>query len=72
MKYPSPPDLPLGGTPASRLDMAFRKVLTVSKEELTKQEGIEKKSRKQPTLPHAFSLVRALVSEPCLDYKNNE
>jgi hypothetical protein len=29
MKRPIAPDLPEGGTPAERLDMAFRKMLTV-------------------------------------------
>jgi hypothetical protein len=38
MKYPPPVQIPLGGTPAERLDLAFRKVLTVSKEELLKAE----------------------------------
>jgi len=39
MKYPPPVQLPPGGTPAQRLDMAFRKVLTVSKEDLLKEEA---------------------------------
>jgi len=29
----------MGGTPAQRLDLAFRKVLTVSKDELLKEES---------------------------------
>jgi len=39
MKLPPPVQLPLGGTPAQRLDLAFRKVLTVSKEELLEAEA---------------------------------
>jgi len=39
MKYPPPVQLPMGGTPAQRLDLAFRKVLTVSKDELLKEES---------------------------------
>lgn len=39
MKYPPPAQLPSGGTPAQRLDLAFRKVLTVSKDELLKEES---------------------------------
>lgn len=35
---PSPPNLPQGGTPSQRLDLAFRKVLTVSKQELIESE----------------------------------
>ena len=47
MKYPSPPDLPSGGTPAERLDLAFRKVLTVSKADLLKEEEREKRQREK-------------------------
>jgi fido (protein-threonine AMPylation protein) len=36
-----------GGTPAQRLDLAFRKVLTVSKEELLKEEGKLKQKREK-------------------------
>jgi hypothetical protein len=39
MKYPPPVQLPSGGTPAERLDLAFRKVLTVSKGDLLKAES---------------------------------
>jgi hypothetical protein len=39
MKYPPPVQLPPGGTPAQRLDLALRKVLTVSKLELLKEEA---------------------------------
>jgi hypothetical protein len=45
MKYPSPPDLPEGGTPAERLDLAFRKVLTVPKESMLKHDEEEKQRR---------------------------
>jgi hypothetical protein len=39
MKYSPPVQLPPGGTPAQRLDLALRKVLTVSKLELLKEEA---------------------------------
>jgi hypothetical protein len=49
-------NLPEGGTPAERLDMAFRKLLTVPKEALVKAEATDKRQRekkravkKQPT-----------------------
>jgi hypothetical protein len=45
MKLPPPINLPEGGTPAQRLDMAFRKVLTVSKEDLLREEAKEKRAR---------------------------
>ena len=41
MKTPPPVDLPEGGTPSERLDLAFRKVLTVPKEELVWEEAKE-------------------------------
>jgi hypothetical protein len=44
MRRPPPVNLPEGGTPAERLDMAFRKVLTVSKADLLKAEGREKRT----------------------------
>lgn len=47
MKLPVPPNLPEGGTPAQRLDMAFRKVLTVSKEALLKEEAKGKRQREK-------------------------
>jgi hypothetical protein len=47
MRLPSRPDLPEGGTPADRLDLAFRKVLTVSKEDLLKAEAREKREREK-------------------------
>jgi hypothetical protein len=45
MKFPAPPDLPQGGTTAERLDAAFRKVLTVSKDTILKHEEEEKQRR---------------------------
>ena len=42
MRFPPPADLPEGGTPAERLDMAFRKVLTVPKEALLREEAKER------------------------------
>ena len=47
MKLPSPPDIPEGGTPWQRLDLAFRKVLTVPKEALLKEEAKEKRQREK-------------------------
>jgi hypothetical protein len=44
MRFPPPADIPDGGSPAERLDMAFRKVLTVSKADLLKAEGREKRT----------------------------
>jgi hypothetical protein len=38
MRTPPPARLPCGGTPAERLDLAFRKVLTVSKTLLNAEE----------------------------------
>lgn len=55
MRTPPPVNLPEGGTPAERLDMAFRKVLTVSKAELLKAEGQDKRDRerkKRSKKPH--------------------
>jgi hypothetical protein len=52
---PPPVSLPEGGTPAERLDVAFRKVLTVSKEALLKEEAREKLRREEkrsPKKPH--------------------
>ena len=45
MKTPPAIDFPEGGTPAERLDMAFRKTLTVSKEAVIKHEQSEKARR---------------------------
>ena len=47
MKIPSLPNLPVGGTTAERLDMAFRKVLTVPKEALMREEAKEKRQREK-------------------------
>ena len=52
MKLPSPPDIPEGGTPWQRLEMAFRKVLTVPKEALLKEEAkkkLERSTKRQKT-----------------------
>lgn len=45
MRTPPSVNLPKGGTPAQRLDTAFRKVLTVPKEALLKEEAAEKVER---------------------------
>ena len=45
MKLPPPANIPQGGTPAERVDAAFRKVLNVPKEELLKREAEEKEAR---------------------------
>jgi hypothetical protein len=47
MRLPSRADLPEGGTPAQRLDMAFRKVLTVPKAALLKEEARERQEREK-------------------------
>lgn len=47
MKHPPQADLPEGGTPWQRLDLAFRKVLTVPKEALLKEEAKEKRQREK-------------------------
>ena len=47
MKLPPPVNLPEGGTPAERLDAAFRRVLTVPKEEILRQEAEEKAAREK-------------------------
>jgi len=46
MKLPSPVTIG-GSTPAERLDLALRKVLTVSKEELLKEEAKLKQRREK-------------------------
>jgi len=46
MKLP-PPVHVHGNTPAERLDLAFRKVLTVSKQELLKEEAKLKRQREK-------------------------
>jgi hypothetical protein len=40
-------DFPEGGTPAQRLDLAFRKVLTVPEEALVKAEQKEKREKEK-------------------------
>jgi hypothetical protein len=47
MKTPPAINFPEGGTPAERLDMAFRKVLTVPKETLLREEAEEKRQREK-------------------------
>jgi hypothetical protein len=47
MRLPPPVDLPAGGTPAERLDLAFRKVLTVPKTALLKEEARERLQREK-------------------------
>jgi hypothetical protein len=47
MKYPPPVDLPSGGTAVERLDMAFRKVLTVPKDAILKAEEHERIAREK-------------------------
>ena len=47
MKTPPAIDFPEGGTPAERLDMAFRKVLTVPKAALLKEEARERQEREK-------------------------
>jgi hypothetical protein len=55
MRLPSPPDIPEGGTPAERLDLAFRKVLTVPKAAILKEEArerLEREKKRTPKKPH--------------------
>ena len=47
MKHPPQADIPEGGTPAERLDFAFRKALTVPKEALLKEEAKQKRQREK-------------------------
>jgi hypothetical protein len=47
MKLPPPVNLPEGGSPAERLVMAFRKILTVPKEPLMKAESKRKPQREK-------------------------
>ena len=44
---PPPVNLPEGGTPWERLDTAFRKVLTVPKEALLKEERKRERQREK-------------------------
>jgi hypothetical protein len=52
MRLPPPHNLPEGGTPAERLDLAFRKVLTVPKEAILKHEREEKERRAKKRSPN--------------------
>ncbi len=45
MRRPPSVNMPSGGTPKERLDMAFRKILTVPKEAILKEEAQEKERR---------------------------
>ena len=47
VRLPPPANYPEGGTPAERLDLAFRKVLTVPKTAILKEEGREKRQREK-------------------------
>jgi hypothetical protein len=47
MRLPPIADLPEGGTPAERLDQAFRKVLTVPKAAILEVEKREKEGREK-------------------------
>jgi hypothetical protein len=47
MKMPPAIEFPEGGTPAERLDRAFRKVLTVPKAAILKQEAKERREREK-------------------------
>jgi hypothetical protein len=60
MRTPPAITLPEGGTPAERLDMAFRKVLTVPKEALLREEAKEKRQRGQLKGERPPSLSRPL------------
>jgi hypothetical protein len=50
MRLPPRPSFPEGGTPTERLDMALRKVLTVPKEALLREEAQEKFAREKRTV----------------------
>ena len=55
MRLPPAIDLPEGGTPAARLDLAFRKVLTVPKAALLKAEAqkrLEREEKRAVKKPH--------------------
>lgn len=45
MRLPPVADLPEGGTPAERLDLALRKVLAVPKAAILREESKEKRQR---------------------------
>ena len=48
MRTPRPVNVPEGGTSAERLDMALRKVLTVPKAAILREESKEKRQREKP------------------------
>ena len=55
MKTPPAIDFPEGGTPAERLDLAFRKVLTVPKAAILKEEArerLEREKKRAAKKPH--------------------
>ena len=55
MKTPPAIDFPEGGTPAERLDLAFRKVLTVPKSAILKaeeRERLEREKKRAAKKPH--------------------
>ena len=52
MKRPAPVNLSKGATPAERLDLALRKVLTVPKEAILKEEAREKRQRQKKRTAH--------------------
>ena len=58
MKTPPAIDFPEGGTPAERLDMAFRKVLTVPKEAILKEEALERQEREKKRANESSPLPR--------------
>jgi hypothetical protein len=47
MKTPPAINFPEGGTPTERLDLAFRKVLTVPKEAILREEAKERRQREK-------------------------
>ena len=47
MRTPPPVNMPEGGTPADRLDMALRKVLTIPKTVLLREEEKDKRQREK-------------------------
>ena len=61
MRLPSPPDLPEGGTPAERLDLAFRKVLTVPKTALLKEEEKQKQAREKKRAAKNAAVDAAMI-----------
>jgi hypothetical protein len=57
MRLPPTANMPPGGTPAERLDFAFRKVLTVPKEAILKQEVKEKRRREKKRATKTAHLI---------------